>query len=199
MVVGLVLVLQCQASNVRHKHKNIILNLVTVFTVTLFFSCKNNFSEVQKIGISENEPIGIAEDINLKYTDSGKIKAILLSPKMLDFSNRKFPYTEFTDGIHLELFDDQKHKTTVIADYAIVYDKTELIDLQGNVVLSTHEKDTLFAEQLFYDQVKEWLFTNQPVTFRTGTDIINGNGFDSDVNFTQAEVLEINGIITLDE
>ena len=154
---------------------------------------------MQKIGISENEPIGIAEDINLRYTDSGKITAILLSPKMLDFSNRKFAFTEFIEGIHLELFDDEKNKTTVVADYAIVYDKTELIDLQGNVVLSTHEKDTLFAEQLFYDQKKEWLFTNQPVTFRTGTDVINGNGFDSDVNFTQAEVLEINGIITLDE
>ncbi len=165
----------------------------------MFFSCKNNFNDVQQIGVSENEPIGIAEDINLKYTDSGKIKAILLSPKMLDYSNRNFAFTEFVDGIHLELFDDENNKSTVVADYAIVYDKTELIDLQGHVVLSTHEKDTLFAQQLYYDQVKEWLFTNQPVTFRTGTDLINGNGFDSDVNFTQAEVLEINGIITLNE
>ena len=165
----------------------------------MFFSCKNNFNDVQQIGVSENEPIGIAEDINLKYTDSGKIKAILLSPKMLDYSNRNFAFTEFVDGIHLELFDDENNKSTVVADYAIVYDKTDLIDLQGHVVLSTHEKDTLFAQQLYYDQVKEWLFTNQPVTFRTGTDLINGNGFDSDVNFTQAEVLEINGIITLNE
>ena len=118
---------------------------------------------------------------------------------MLDYSNRNFAFTEFVDGIHLELFDDENNKSTVVADYAIVYDKTDLIDLQGHVVLSTHEKDTLFAQQLYYDQVKEWLFTNQPVTFRTGTDLINGNGFDSDVNFTQAEVLEINGIITLNE
>ena len=71
--------------------------------------------------------------------------------------------------------------------------------MQGHVVLATHQKDTLFAEQLFYDQAKEWLFTNNPVTFRTGTDLINGNGFDSDTNFTTAEVLEIDGIITLDE
>jgi len=181
------------------KKKHNILNIVTVFTVTIFFSCKNNFREVQKIGITENEPIGIAENINLKYTDSGKIKAILISPKMLDFSNRNFAFTEFTEGVHLDLYDDQNHKNKVVADYAIVYDKTDLIDMQGNVVLSTYEKDTLFAEQLYYDQLKQWLFTNKPVTFRTGTDLINGNGFDSDVNFTQAEVLEINGVITVDE
>jgi len=179
--------------------KHIILSIVTTVVVTMFFSCKNNFKEVQKIGISKHEPIGVAENINLKYTDSGKVKAILVSSKMLDFSNRDFAYTEFTDGVHLDIFDDKNQKNTVVADYAIVYNKTDLIDMQGNVVLSTHQNDTLFAEQLYYDQIKEWLFTNKPVTFRTGTDLINGNGFDSDSNFTQAEVLEINGIITLDE
>jgi len=183
----------------KYFNKNIILTMVTVFAVTMFFSCKNNLKDVQKIGISENEPIGVAEDINLKYTDSGKIKAILISPKMLDYSNRDFSYNEFTEGINLTLFDDENRKSTVVADYAIVYNDTDLMDLQGHVILATHTKDTLFAEQLYYDQKKEWLFTNKPVTFRTGLDLINGNGFDSNSEFTNAEVLEINGIITVNE
>ncbi len=167
--------------------------------LSLFLSCKNNFEEVKKIGISENEPIGIAEHINLKYTDSGRVTANLKSPKMLDYSNREFAFNEFPDGIDLDLFDEQNQKSNVIADYAIVYDKTGIIDLQGNVVLSSTNKDTLFAEQLYYDQNREWLFTNKPVTFRTGRDVINGKGFDSDTKFTKAQVLEIDGIITLDE
>lgn len=179
--------------------KYYISNIVTAIVVTMFFSCKNNLSNVRGIGISENEPIGVAENINLKYTDSGKVKAILISPKMLDFSNRDFAFSEFVDGINLEIFDEKNQKTTVVADYAIIYNKTDLIDLQGHVVLSTHNKDTLFAKQLFYDQKKEWLFTNAPVRFKTGLDLIDGNGFDSDTKFTQAEVLEISGIITLDE
>jgi lipopolysaccharide export system protein LptC len=181
------------------KQKHNILNIVTAISVAMFFSCKDNFKEVQKIGVSENEPIGVAENINLKYTDSGKIKAILISPKMLDYSNRDFPFSEFTEGINLELFDENNNKSVIVADYAISYSNTDLIDLQGNVRLATHNKDTLFAEQLYYDQNKEWLFTNKPVTFRTGLDLIHGNGFDSDSKFTNAEVLEINGIITLDE
>jgi len=180
------------------QHINIIC-MVTVISVTMFFSCKNNLKDVQKIGISENEPIGVAENINLKYTDSGKIKAILISPKMLDFSNREFSFNEFTEGINLELYDEQDQKSTVVADYAIIYNDTDLMDLQGNVIIATKDMDTLFAEQLFYDQKKEWLFTNKPVTFRTGLDLIHGNGFDSDTKFTNAEVLEINGIITVNE
>jgi len=185
--------------NVKLVKIHIIKSLVTVITVTLFFSCKNNFDEVQKIGVSENQPIGIAEEIDFKYTDSGRVTANLLSPKMLNYTNRNFPFYEFPDGVTLFMFDKQNNKSTIVSDYAIVYDKTGLIDLQGSVVLSTHTNDTLYAEQIYYDQNKEWLFTNLPVTFRKGRDVINGNGFDSDSKFSDGEVLEIDGFITLDE
>src|SRR5690606_2028613 len=161
------------------KINNIILNIVTVITVTMFFSCKDNFKEVQKIGISENEPIGVADTFNLKYTDSGRVKAILISSKMLDYSNRDFPFTEFPEGVYLEVFDEDNNKNVVVADYAISYPNTDLIDLQGHVKLSTNSKDTLFADQLYYDQNKEWLFTNGRVKFKIGSDMINGRGFNA--------------------
>jgi len=179
--------------------KNIFINLVTVSAVTLFFSCKNNFKEVQNIGILSSGPLTIAENINTKYTDSGRLKSILKSPKMLNYSNREFAYYEFPEGVDLILFDDNNNQSHVVADYAIVYNETDLIDLRGNVVLNTHNKDTLFAEQLFYDQKGEWLFTNKPVKFRTRDQLIDGHGFDSDRNFTKAGVLEVKGIVFLSE
>ena len=45
-----------------------LLYIVTVIAVTMFFSCKNNYDEVQQIGVLQNEPIGVADTINLKYT-----------------------------------------------------------------------------------------------------------------------------------
>jgi len=173
--------------------------MVTVFSVTIIFSCKNNFKEVQNIGVLGSGPLTIAENINTKYTDSGKLKSNLLSKKMLDFSNREFGFFEFPEGIDFTIYDNKGNKSNVIADYAIIYDDTDLIDLQGNVVLTTYKKDTLFAEQLFYDQTREWMFTNQPVKFRRQDQIINGLGFDSNKDFTNAEVLEITGVIFIDE
>jgi LPS export ABC transporter protein LptC len=165
----------------------------------MLISCKNNFKEVQNIGIVDSGPLTIAEHINTKYTDSGRLKMNLISPKMLDFSNRAFAFFEFPDGVNLNFFDDNNNKNNVVADYGLVYNETNLIDLRGNVILTTHNKDTLFAEQLYYDQKTEWLFTNQPVKFRTKNEIINGNGFDSNRNFTNAEVLETTGVIYIDE
>lgn len=178
---------------------HILLNIVTVITVTLFFSCDNNFKAVQNIGILDSGPLTIAENINSKYTDSGRLKSILESPKMLNYSNRDYAFYEFPEGVNLTLFDDENNKSNVIADYAIMYDQTDLIDLRGNVVLSTHNKDTLFAEQLYYDQIKEWIFTNKPVVFKMQDQVINGNGFDSNRNFTNAHVLEMTGHVYLNE
>jgi LPS export ABC transporter protein LptC len=173
--------------------------MVTVLTVTMFFACKNNLKEVQNIGLVDSGPLTIANHINTKYTDSGRLKMNLKSAKMLDFSNRKFAFFEFPKGIDLDIYDDNNNKSNVTANYAIVYTETDLIDLRGKVVLRTHNNDTLFAEQLYYDQKTEWLFTNQPVRFVRQNEIINGNGFDSNKDFTNAEVLETTGIIYIDE
>lgn len=174
-------------------------SMVIVSTMAIIFSCNNNLKEVQSLNTVNSEPLSIAENIVTRHTDSGQMKALLESPKMLDYSNREFAYFEFPDGVDLTLFDDNNNKSNVIADYAIVYDETNLIDLRGNVVLSTHEKDTLFAEQLYYDQVREWLFTNKPVKFKRKDEIIDGNGFDSDRNFSKAQVLEVTGIVYINE
>lgn len=176
-----------------------ILNIVMLVCMAMFFSCNNSLKEVQKIGVSENEPIGVAENINLKHTDSGRVTANLISTKMLDYSNRDFPYNEFVDGLTLYLYDDKNQKSTIIADYAIIYSETDLIDLQGNVVITTQDGNVLKSDQLFYDQKKQWLFTNNAVTFQTKTDVIHGNGFDSDTKFKKAEVLEVTGIITMED
>ncbi|MEZ4803629.1 MAG: LPS export ABC transporter periplasmic protein LptC [Gelidibacter sp.] len=173
-------------------------SIVTAFVVTMFFSCKDNFKEVQQIGVLQNEPIGIAEKINLKYTDSGTVKANLLSPKMKDFSNREFAFTEFPDGIKLLLYDKGK-KSTILSDYAVSYSETDLIDLQKNVIIITQQNDSIFANQLYYDQKNEQIFTNEAFKMVSPTKIITGNGFNSDKDFKHFEALEVTGIIYLDE
>ena len=174
-------------------------NIVPLVVVAMFFSCNNTLKEVQGLDVASYAPLSIAENINTKYTDSGRLTVILISPKMVNFTNREFPFYKFPEGIDLTLFDDDQNKNTVTSDHAIVYEETDLIDLQGNVVLTTSTNDTLFTEQLFYDQKKEWLFTNHPVKFRTKDYITNGVGFDSNKNFTNAQVLEVNGRIFIDE
>lgn len=75
--------------------------IVTMIIVTMLFSCETNLKEVQKFNQSSFVPSGEADTINLKYTDSGKIKSILKSAKMLDYSNIKNAFTEFQKEFRL--------------------------------------------------------------------------------------------------
>jgi LPS export ABC transporter protein LptC len=181
---------------------HIIKNLVTTIVVTLFFSCNNDFGEVQKVGILQNQPISEASNINLTYTelqeDTVKLLANLESPKMLDYSNRGFAFSEFPKGIELKVYDADNNKTTITSEYAVFYTETDIIDLRGNVIIVTHNKDTLFTEQLYYNEKLEWVFTNHPFYFKRTAGFTKGNGFDSDKDFKNFQMLEMGGDFELD-
>ncbi|GAB4159991.1 MAG: LPS export ABC transporter periplasmic protein LptC [Winogradskyella sp.] len=179
-----------------------IKNLVTVIAVTLFFSCNNDFSDVQKVGVLQNQPIGEAENIDLKYTefieDSVRLKANLISQKMLDYSNRDFAFSEFPEGIVLKVYDDEGRQTTITSRYAIFYTETDIIDLRGDVTITTHQNEKLVTEQLYYNEKLEWVFTNEPWVFNRVEGPSYGIGFDSDKDFKKFQMLEMGGDFELD-
>ena len=166
-------------------YKQIFKGIVTVLAVTMLFSCEGNLSKVRALDLPSEYPQAVGKNLNLKYTDSGRVVATLKSSKMLDFSNLEFPYREFPEGVQVEFFDKENKSNTVTANYAVIYDETGLIDLQGDVVLVTSDSTRLMADQLFWDQALGWVFTDRPNTIRFPNGALNkGQGFDSDLNFT---------------
>ncbi len=135
--------------------------MVAIFVVTILFSCESDIQKVKKLSETSFVPTGEADSLNLKYTDSGKIKSILVSQKMLDYSNIKNPFTEFPKGIHVTLYDNIGQITTIVSNYAISYKKTDIIDLQGNVTITSHDGKKLETSQLYFDQKNEWFFTEK--------------------------------------
>ncbi len=151
--------------------------------ITLF-ACEGNYREIQQLSTADLGPIAEGKGVNLKYTDSGKLVANLISPKLLDFSNYNFSFSEFPDGVEVQFWNEKGEKTIVTSDYGIQYDKTNLIDLRGNVVLLTSDSVKLNAQQLYWDQTNKWVFTDQPysIVFKNGS-YNEGAGFDSSEEF----------------
>jgi LPS export ABC transporter protein LptC len=116
---------------------------------------------------------------------------------MLDYSNRPFGFSEFPDGIELILYDKDDNASKVFADYAIYYNATGLIDLRDNVIIATHNQDSLFTSQLFYDQKNEWVFTNKRWRFVGSAKDLYGQGFDSNKEFEEREMLQLGGDVEL--
>ncbi len=173
--------------------------IVTAFAVTVFFGCESNFKEVQKLNFSEFIAGGEADSVNLKYTDSGAIKVVLLSSKMLDYSNVAFPFTEFPKGIHLTVYDEKAKKTIVTAKYAVSYGKTSIIDLRKKVVIKSEDGQKLETEQLFYDQKNQWFYTEKKFKFSDVKGVSYGQGIDFSKDFKIINSQKIEGEVESEE
>ncbi len=169
----------------KRKTSTYIVYLVTAFAVTLCFSCKGKGEEIRKMRIKSDAAIAEGTGINLKYVDSGKVTAHLKTPLLKDFSNASFPYNEFPEGVEVVFIDDQGKENIITSKYAIQYKNTSLIDLRQDVILFTSDSVTLKAEQLYWDQTNNWIFTDQPYTLITADGSRNeGDLFDSNKDFT---------------
>ena len=170
--------------------------LVLLFAVT-FASCTDQFSAVQKMNKFDEIPVGITEDLHLIYSDSARKEAELIAPINIDFTNQKFPYSEFPEGLDATLYGDRGELTFIRSDYGIYYPKTEIIDLRGNVVISNTSATKLNTNQLYWDASKEWLFTEKNFTFTDSSYDIKAVRLDANRSFQKLMTGMIRGNIQL--
>ena len=177
-----------------------LINYVTAFAVTLFFSCNQTKNTKTPPFNQAKSPNAIGTEVQLKYTDSGRLVAVLRTPTLLDFSNFDMSYREFPDGLVLDIFDKDGKKTVVKADYGISYDITGLIDLRKNVAIRMADSTDLDAPQLYWDQQNNWVFTDKPykVAFPDGS-FNDGDGFDANQDFSNFNSRINKGVRILNE
>ena len=181
---------------------NTILKIsVGISMLTLIFSCKNDIKEVRDFLADENLPIGVAENINTVYKDSGQITTKLLSPLLYDYSNRdRHPYSEFPQGLHITKIDENRDSITVDGDYAITYSKTNIAEIRKHVIIVNYTNNyKLKTEQIFWDQNLHYFVTEKPFTLYTPTDTLMGEGFESKENLTQWYVKNNSGVLQVND
>ncbi|WP_035660125.1 LPS export ABC transporter periplasmic protein LptC [Flavobacterium seoulense] len=179
--------------------KNKLFIAVMAVAVTLFFGCESNFKKVQQNNFTEFTPSGDADNVNLKYTDSGLIKAVLISSKMLDYATVDFAFTEFPKGIDLTVYDKKEKKTRITSNYAVSYKSTNIIDLQGKVKIVSEDGQKLETEQLYYDQKNEWFFTEKKFKLTDLKGASNGQGIDFSKDFKVINSQRITGEVLSSE
>lgn len=176
-----------------NKDSSFILSFLIIVIVLL--GCESNFKEVHKNDYSEFVPSGDADDVNLKYTDSGKIKSILISPKMFDYSNVDFAFTEFPKGVDVTIYDNNGKRTFIKSNYAISYKLTNIIDLQGKVKITSEAGQILETEQLFFDQKNQWFYTEKKFKLTDAANSSTGQGIDFSKDFKTINSQQIKGEI----
>ncbi len=175
-------------------------------------SCDDDYKRVGEEAVKPVFPQGIAKNFTLTYTEAikelstqdssrSRVLAILTSPITEDYDNQNFKFRTFPEGLKVDFFDEKDQKSVITADYGIVYSQTNLIDLQGNVVIESHDGKKLETPQLFYDRKNNWIFTEETFTYTNPEDgtVMDGEGMDFNRDFSFFKAHKTFGLMTIKE
>lgn len=172
---------------------------VAVITATLFCACDSERKESLNQAKSNIEPLAVAYDIRMVYTDSVKIKAILTAPIHLDYSNLSLKYAEFPEGLTVTFFDENNLENKIRADHGTLYNATSIIDLKGNVKLEASDGGVLETPQLYWDAEAEWIFTEETFNFSNQDYDVVATRLDTNKEFTKFNTGKLTGTVAVNE
>ena len=176
---------------------------IAALCVAMLFlwSCENDPGEVHKLTPDQDIPLEVQENFKLVYTDSSFKRMELMAPLAERYPQVEEPYLEFRRGIRVRFFNASgEEESRLRADYAIQFIEKHLWRAEGDVeVYNSNTKETLNTEELFWDERKEIIYSDKFVKITTEEEIIMGEGFKADQNFSRYELNKVTGTIILDE
>ena len=167
----------------------------------MLFSCENDLEVIKTITATIELPKQSAEDIEVIYSDSAKIKLKITAPKLeLYQESAEKSHYEFPEGIRVYFYNpDKTIKSKLSANFAIHYVSENLWEARNNVVAINQTGEILKTEQLFWDQDKKTIYTNEFAKVIDDKSQITGHGFVADESFNNWEFKKVTGIINIEE
>ena len=182
--------------------KTIVAVTAMVAATFLFLGCTNSPEEIKQVtGQEEVLPLSVQKNIVYEYSDSSYKRLEVKAPVVEDFSQIAEPYREFALGIDVTFFDKLGNPESHLkANYAKERINEKLWEARGDVVVVNEKGEQINTEQLFWDVKKEMIYSNVFVKIATSDEVIMGDGFEADQNFTTYKIKgNVKGEIQIEE
>jgi LPS export ABC transporter protein LptC len=147
---------------------------------------------------SSNFPVETIEDCEIIYSDSAQVR-VILNAKELNRYTYDESYLEFTNGVRMQFFNSEgKKESELVSDYAKLNEESNLMIAKNNVKIRNVDGDLLESDELIWNQETKEIYSDKFVKITTEYEVIYGNGFVSNQNFTKYMIKNIKGTILLD-
>jgi LPS export ABC transporter protein LptC len=141
-------------------------DLLKLLVISIIFmnvlACRNSIDEIHEISSQLDLPNQSGKNIEVWYTDSGKLQLKFMTPTMSQYVKKAGgPYYEFPAGVEVLFYNKLgQPESKVTAGYAIYYEEKKLWEARDSVVaknLTTNEQ--LETEQLYWDLDKKLVYS----------------------------------------
>lgn len=163
--------------------------------ISLSCSCSNDLKDIEKIKLMEQPNVEQAKNVEILYSDSAVLRMRIIASEMRNIVDAKEPKREFPKGVHVDFFNENKGKSSELsANYAEYMEKKKEIILRDSVVIWNFRNEQMETEELIWKERTNEIYSKKFVKITTPTEIIEGYGFSSDMEFTNWEIDSVSGI-----
>ncbi len=168
-----------------------------IFFIFFCSSCNSDeLNNLENIILKDEVGIERATGVELIYSDSAFVRVIINAPVLLRYIDKQKPKNIFPEGVDADFFNEDQIQTSKLkAKYAEQFMKEQKVFLRDSVCIWNNKNELLETEELIWDQTSKQISSSKFVRITTPTQIIEGYGFKSNLDFSVWEIYEVSGLI----
>ena len=156
-------------------------------------SCSNDPQSVKEFIEVGNLPIEEIEEAEILHTENGVVKVKIIANTIKRFKDIQ-PQLLFSNGIEVVFYNDSGLiKSVLKAESAEVDEVKNIMTASENVILTSSEGKKLETEELIWNELQYKIYTHKKVIITTSEEVIEGEGFESNPDFSEYSISKIQG------
>lgn len=192
--------LDSKLKNIFQYLANKIFYVALFIGATLFFSCENDIEKVNLFVDEAKLPEQSAENVEIVYTEEGDPKLQVKAKVLERFREESKSRINFPEGIFVTFYGKEKTvQSTLKANRAIYFESEQLWEAREDVVAVNEDGDILNTELLYWDEKKEKIYSDKYVRITRKEEILFGEGFESNQEFTKYKIKKLTGTVSLND
>jgi LPS export ABC transporter protein LptC len=178
----------------------LIISGVSAFFLFMISSCGNDVKTVNAITLKVEGPDMSAMNIEVIFSDSGKLEAKLTSILLNKYEGQN-PYLEFPKGFKVLVYDSlQRVESTITGNYGRQDELTRVMVARGNVVVRNELKNQqINTEELTWIENRRLISSDVKVKITTENKVLYSDGLKANDSFTWYELVNPRGQMTVDQ
>lgn len=176
---------------------NLLNRILLMSCILFFFSCENDLKDLPNFDASLNSQ-DLAEQVQIIISQEGltkiKIEAdTLIQQKQLDRS-----WIDLVGNVKISFYNDSLIRESYITgDFARYYDQSKNALIQKNVILSNLTRDTLFSEEIIWNESLKRFFSEKEVTISMDGSRSKGQGLEANEDLSWIRIHQQKGEVSV--
>ncbi|MBS1578438.1 MAG: LPS export ABC transporter periplasmic protein LptC [Bacteroidetes bacterium] len=165
-----------------------------MLAIIFFIACENKQTDIDFTKSIDTKKIGVEEGYKIEnyLSNAGKIKAALTAPYMQRYLFDT-PRVVFPKTLHVNFFDSTGNiESQLFAKYGRYLEGENKVLLRDSVIAFTVKKDTLWTNELYWDQNTGKYYTDKLITLsQPGRQKVTAIGFESTQDFKEVKMFNV--------